>query len=99
MQSMTSQSVKVVKQLTDLLDSTNSLLKDLEDIADVFDDYKGLPQDFTQEGKKLTELANGSLDRVNKMLADIPALRESLDTMTTTANQCHRQDHEPYHLD
>lgn len=60
MQSMTSQSVKVVKQLTDLLDSTNSLLKDLEDIADVFDDYKGLPQDFTQEGKKLTELANGS---------------------------------------
>lgn len=86
MQSMTSQSVKVVKQLTDLLDSTNSLLKDLEDIADVFDEYKGLPQDFTQEGKKLTELANGSLDRVNKMLADIPALRESLDTMTTTAN-------------
>lgn len=86
MQSMTSQSVKVVKQMTDLLDSTNSLLKDLEDIADVFDEYKGLPQDFTQEGKKLTELANGSLDRVNKMLADIPALRESLDTMTTTAN-------------
>ena len=86
MQSMTSQSVKVVKQLTDLLDSTNSLLKDLEDIADVFDDYKGLPQDFTQEGKKLTELANGSLDRVTKLLADLPALRESLDTMTTTAN-------------
>ena len=86
MQSMTSQSVNVIKQMTDLLDSTNSLLKDLEDIADVFDDYKGLPQDFTQEGKKLTELANGSLDRVNKMLADIPALRESLDTMTTTAN-------------
>lgn len=86
MQSMTSQSVNVIKQMTDLLDATNSLLKDLEDIADVFDDYKGLPQDFTQEGKKLTELANGSLDRVNKMLADIPALRESLDTMTTTAN-------------
>lgn len=85
MQSMTSQSVKVVKQLTDLLDSTNSLLKDLEDIADVFDEYKGLPQDFTQEGRKLTELANGSLDRVNKMLADIPALRESLDSLTKTA--------------
>ena len=85
MQSMTSQSVKVVKQLTDLLDSTNSLLKDLEDIADVFDEYKGLPQDFTAEGKKLTELANGSLDRVNKMLADIPALRESLDSLTKTA--------------
>lgn len=86
MQTMTSQSVKVLKQMNDLLDATNSLLKDLEDIADVFDDYKGLPQDFTQEGKKLTELANGSLDRVNKLLADIPALRESLDTMTTTAN-------------
>ena len=85
-QSLISQSNNVIKQMTDLLDSTNSLLKDLEDIADVFDEYKGLPQDFTQEGKKLTELANGSLDRVNKMLADIPALRESLDTMTTTAN-------------
>ena len=85
-QSLISQSNNVIKQMTDLLNATNSLLKDLEDIADVFDDYKGLPQDFTQEGKKLTELANGSLDRVNKMLADLPALRESLDTMTTTAN-------------
>lgn len=85
MQSMTSQSVNVIKQMTDLLDATNSLLKDLEDIADVFDEYKGLPQDFTAEGKKLTELANGSLDRVNKMLADIPALRESLDSLTKTA--------------
>ena len=85
MQSMTSQSVNVIKQMTDLLNATNSLLKDLEDIADVFDEYKGLPQDFTQEGKKLTELANGSLDRVNKMLADIPALRESLDSLTKTA--------------
>lgn len=84
-QSLISQSNNVIKQLTDLLDSTNSLLKDLEDIADVFDEYKGLPQDFTQEGKKLTELANGSLDRVNKMLADIPALRESLDSLTKTA--------------
>ncbi len=86
MQSMTKQLESVTKEMSNLLNATNSLLKDLEDIADVFDDYKGLPQDFTQEGKKLTELANGSLDRVNKMLADLPALRESLDTMTTTAN-------------
>ena len=86
MQSMTKQLKSVTEKMSGLLKATNSLLKDLEDIADVFDEYKGLPQDFTQEGKKLTELANGSLDRVNKMLADIPALRESLDTMTTTAN-------------
>ena len=74
-----------IDEISGLLDATNSLLKDLEDIADVFDEYKGLPQDFTAEGKKLTELANGSLDRVNKMLADIPALRESLDSLTKTA--------------
>lgn len=85
MQSMTKQLKSVTKEMSGLLDATNSLLKDLEDIADVFDEYKGLPQDFTQEGKKLTELANGSLDRVNKMLADIPALRESLDSLTKTA--------------
>ncbi len=85
MKSMTKQLEKVTKEMSNLLDATNSMLKDLEDIADVFDDYKGLPQDFTQEGKKLTELANGSLDRVNKMLADIPALRESLDSLTKTA--------------
>lgn len=84
-QSLISQSNNVIKQMTNLLNATNSLLKDLEDIADVFDEYKGLPQDFTAEGKKLTELANGSLDRVNKMLADIPALRESLDSLTKTA--------------
>ena len=86
MQSMTKQLKSVTEKMSDLLDATNSLLKDLEDIADVFDDYKGLPQDFTAEGKKLTELANGSLDRVTKLLTDLPALRESLDTMTTTAN-------------
>lgn len=85
MQTMTKQLESVTKEMSDLLNATNSLLKDLEDIADVFDEYKGLPQDFTQEGKKLTELANGSLDRVNKMLADIPALRESLDSLTKTA--------------
>ena len=86
MKSMTKQLESVTKEMSDLLNATNSLLKDLEDIADVFDEYKGLPQDFTAEGKKLTELANGSLDRVTKLLADLPALRESLDTMTTTAN-------------
>lgn len=85
MQSMTKQLKSVTEKMSNLLDATNLLLKDLEDIADVFDEYKGLPQDFTAEGKKLTELANGSLDRVNKMLADIPALRESLDSLTKTA--------------
>ena len=85
MQTMTKQLESVTEKMSSLLDATNSLLKDLEDIADVFDEYKGLPQDFTAEGKKLTELANGSLDRVNKMLADIPALRESLDSLTKTA--------------
>ena len=85
MQTMTKQLESVTKEMSDLLNATNSLLKDLEDIADVFDEYKGLPQDFTAEGKKLTELANDSLDRVNKMLADIPALRESLDSLTKTA--------------
>lgn len=85
MQTMTKQLESVTKEMSGLLNATNSLLKDLEDIADVFDEYKGLPQDFTAEGKKLTELANGSLDRVNKMLADIPALRESLDSLTKTA--------------
>ena len=83
--SMLSRLESVTEKLSSLLDATNSLLKDLEDIADVFDEYKGLPQDFTAEGKKLTELANSSLDRVNKMLADIPALRESLDSLTKTA--------------
>ena len=83
--SMLSRLESVTEKMSDLLDATNSLLKDLEDIADVFDEYKGLPQDFTAEGKKLTELANGSLDRVNKMLADIPALLESLDSLTKTA--------------
>ena len=85
MQSMTKQLKSVTEKMSGLLDATNSLLKDLEDIADVFDEYKGLPQDFTAEGKKLTELTNSSLDRVNKMLADIPALRESLDSLTKTA--------------
>ena len=88
MQSMTKQLKSVTEKMAGLLKATNSLLKDLEDIADVFDEYKGLPQDFTAEGKKLTELANGSLDRVNKKLDDIPALREAPDShpKTTTSS-------------
>ena len=50
MQSMTKQLKSVTEEMSDLLNATNSLLKDLEDIADVFDEYKGLPQDFTAEG-------------------------------------------------
>ena len=49
--SMLSRLESVTEKMSDLLDATNSLLKDLEDIADVFDEYKGLPQDFTAEGK------------------------------------------------
>ncbi|MDO4270892.1 MAG: hypothetical protein Q4C72_08230 [Eubacteriales bacterium] len=71
--------------LQNLLSSTESLLENLEDINDVLDDYTGLPQDFVGEGKKLTVLADGTLERVNKLLADIPALSASLEQLTSDA--------------
>ena len=64
------------KSLSGLLGTTDSIL-------DILDDYKGLGQDFTTEGKKLTELANTTLGRVNQQLTEIPALTESLNQLTS----------------
>ena len=69
--------------LSGFLDTSSSILDNLDDICDVLDDYKGLGQDFTAEGKKLTELANTTLGRVNQQLAEIPALTESLNQLTS----------------
>ena len=47
--------------LNNFLGTTSDVLDNLDDICDILDDYKGLGQDFTVEGKKLTELANTTL--------------------------------------
>ena len=61
------------------------MLDTLDEVVDVIDDYKGLPQDFTAEGKKLADLVNTTLERVNTLLADVPALSESLNQLTSDA--------------
>lgn len=83
---------KLVKALEDalgsldsLLGSTNSLLDELDDILDVIDDYQGLPQDIIGDGKQLTVLADRTLERIHKLLADIPALTAALNQITADA--------------
>lgn len=71
--------------LESMLSSSDGILENLADIADVLDDYEGLPQDFTAEGKKLADLMNTSLERVNQLVADIPALSTCLQQITTEA--------------
>lgn len=66
-----------------LLGSSEELLEVLQDVMEVMDEYDGLSQEFTEHGKQLTQLLDTSLDRVNKMIADIPALSTSLNQMTT----------------
>ncbi len=83
---------KLVKALEDalgsldsMLGSTNSLLDELDDILDVIDDYQGLPQDIIGDGKQLTVLADRTLERIHKLLADIPALTAALNQITADA--------------
>lgn len=83
-----------LKHLNDNLSSTSSSLSGfldtsdsiLDDICDILDNYKGLGQDFTAEGKKLTELAHTTLGRVNQQLTEIPALTESLNQLTSSTS-------------
>ena len=83
MKSLTSTISGTADSLSGFLDTSDSILDNLDDICDVLDDYKGLGQDFTAEGKKLTELANTTLGRVNQQIAEIPALTESLNQLTS----------------
>ena len=75
----------LTSELDSLLSTTEDMLDTLDEVVSVIDDYKGLPQDFTAEGKKLADLVNTTLERVNTLLADIPALSESLNQLTSDA--------------
>lgn len=84
---------RMLKQLASTSDSlealllaTDGMLSNLEDIDDVLDDYDGLAQDFIGEGSQLTVLAGQTLERIDKQLADIPALSASLDQLTADAS-------------
>ena len=75
----------LTSELDSLLSTTEDMLDTLDEVVDVIDDYKGLPQDFTAEGKKLADLVNTTLERVNTLLADVPALSETLNQLTSDA--------------
>lgn len=62
-----------------------SIAENFGDILDILEDYEGLPDDMTEDGRQLTELAGQTLERVNDLLADIPPLTETLDQMTADA--------------
>lgn len=83
MRNLTSTISGTADSLSGFLTTSDGILDNLDDVCDVLDDYKGLGQDFTTEGKKLTELANTTLGRVNQQLTEIPALTESLNQLTS----------------
>ena len=82
-----------LSELTDSASGLGSLTATAEDIADGFgdvldilEDYDTLPDALTDDGQALTELTDQTLERVNDLLADIPALSATLDQMTADAS-------------
>ena len=80
-------------ELTDSASGLGSLTATAGDIADGFGDildilegYDTLPDALTGDGQALTGLADQTLERVNDLLADIPALSATLDQMTADAS-------------
>ena len=65
--------------------TAESISENFGDILNILEDYETLPDDFTEDGQELTELADQTLERVNDLLADIPALSASLDQLTADA--------------
>lgn len=72
-----------VTRLDSLLSTSDSMLDSLEDLDDILDDYDGLPGDAIAEGQRFTVLMQQTLDSLQKMLADIPALSTSLNQLTS----------------
>lgn len=71
--------------LGSLTQTAGSISENFGDILDILEDYETLPDDAAADGQKLTELADQTLERVNDLLADIPALSATLDQMTKDA--------------
>ena len=65
--------------------TAENISENFGDLLNILEDYETLPDDFTADGQKLTELADRTLERVNNLLADIPALSASLDQLTADA--------------
>lgn len=76
---------KLCGSLGDLSSTTRGTVSTLQDIDKLLDDYESLPGDMTADGQRLTQLANTSLESIHKLLADIPALTDSLNVLTGTA--------------
>ena len=68
--------------LGSLTQTAGSISENFGDILDILEDYETLPDDAAADGQRLTELADQTLERVNDLLADIPALSATLDQMT-----------------
>lgn len=71
--------------LGSLTQTAGSISENFGDILDILEDYETLPDDAAADGQKLTELADQTLERVNDLIADIPALSATLDQMTKDA--------------
>ena len=65
--------------------TAGSISEDFGAILDILEDYDTLPDDAAADGQELTELADQTLERVNDLIADIPALSATLDQMTKDA--------------
>lgn len=95
LETVISQTADLVDAVGDLSDQSGglgsltytaeSISENFGDLLNILEDYETLPDDFTEDGQKLTELADRTLERVNDLLADIPALSASLDQLTTDA--------------
>ena len=71
--------------LGSLSQTAGSISENFGDILDILEDYETLPDDAAADGQRLTELADQTLERVNDLIADIPALSATLDQMTKDA--------------
>lgn len=82
LQTMLGSLENATKRLNDLLATSGSMLERLDDLNDILEDYETLPDDFVDEGKQFTLLLDHTLEDVHKLIADIPALSESLEVLT-----------------
>ncbi len=76
-------------EMDSIIKDAETLWDELDELLDFdgLDEYDTLPDEFADDGQRLAELAVSTLERINNVLGDLPALSSELTDLTSLANE------------
>ncbi len=86
---MLSTGQSISKEMDSIIKDAETLWDELDELLDFggFDEYDTLPDEFAEDGQRLAELAVSTLESINNVLGELPALSSELTDLTSLANE------------